>query len=95
MRLNALTRCGSRFRRSPLARPAVVQAEAHPAPIILLVEVVPGFMAGSGQKLTGVRDKVMIAKLVADGRLNLDCAEGAMGMDGAGDGFPIPGTPSR
>ncbi|MGN6557135.1 MAG: hypothetical protein ACTHLH_03885 [Solirubrobacterales bacterium] len=59
-------------------------------PIILIVEVAPGLLPDLGPKRAEVRDKATIAKLVAEGRLSLDCAEGAMGMEGAGDGFPAP-----
>jgi hypothetical protein len=87
MRLPALTRCGSRFRKAPLVRRPVVQAELD-RPILLIVNVAPDLLPDLRPSPPEIRDKATIATLVAEGRLSLDCAEGAMGMDGAADGFP-------
>ena len=35
-------------------------------------------------------DRTALAALVADGHVSLNSAEGAMGMDGACDDFPVP-----
>jgi hypothetical protein len=36
------------------------------------------------------RSRAEIQRLLDEGLISLDCAEGAMGMDGACDGFPQP-----
>ncbi len=94
MRLNALTRCNSRFRKHPPSRPPLVQADAQSRPIVIILGVVPSLLPDLPDLGCGatVRDRNAVAGLVAEGRLSLDCAEGAFGMDDACSGFPAPET---
>jgi hypothetical protein len=86
MRLCALTRCNSRIRqlRPPSVRPSALPT-AGAVPPVVRVEEDPNLLPDLR------RDRAAIEALVAEGRLSLVSAEGAMGMDGACDGFPAPG----
>jgi len=51
---------------------------------VVRLEVVPDLLPSLP------RTRAEIQRLLNDGLISLDCAEGAMGMDGACDGFPQP-----
>lgn len=81
--MNRLRACCLLSRRRRLAPPR--PAALPPAgPKTVRVEVTPGLLPDLP------RDRETIAKLIDEGCLYPICAEGAMNMDGACDGFPSP-----